>query len=134
MTTTRTIAPASPSTVRVARRAGWLAVGLAAVGFTLFEVSRHDLGLAPFVFLILPDLAFLVGLGEAHEPRQLPRRAVPLYNFLHEPVLPLGLLAVLSFVDLGLVLFAGALLWFAHVALDRAAGYGQRTPDGWQRV
>jgi hypothetical protein len=30
--------------------------------------------------------------------------------------------------------FTGTLLWFAHVALDRAAGYGQRTPDGWQRV
>lgn len=134
MTASRTIAPATPSTVRVARRAGWLALGLAFVGFALFEIVKHDLGLAPLVFLILPDLAFVVGLGEAHDPRRLPGRAVPLYNLLHQPLLPLGLVAVLSFVDLGLVPFAGALLWFAHVALDRAAGYGQRTPDGWQRV
>ena len=116
------------------RRLGWLIAGLAVAGFAALQIMRHDLGLAPIVFLILPDLAFLVGLGDAHEPRQMPARAVPPYNLLHQPLLPLALIGVLSFVDLGLVLFTGALMWFAHIALDRAAGYGQRTPDGWQRV
>ncbi len=39
----------------------------------------------------------------------------------------------LGWLVLGLA-FTWTLLWFAHVALDQAAGYGQRTPDGWQRV
>ena len=135
MTATRPLATAgAPSAIRVARRAGWLVLGLAFAGFAVSEIATHDLGLAPLAFLVLPDLAFLIGLGERHEPRQLPARSVPLYNLLHQPLLPLGLVAVASVVGSGPALFAGALFWFAHAALDRAAGYGQRTPDGWQRV
>jgi hypothetical protein len=121
-------------TNRSARRAGWLVLGLVVAGFAVLEIATLDLGLAPVAFLILPDLAFLAGLGEPHEPRQVPARAVPIYNLLHQPLVPIGLVGAVSFLGLGLALLAGALFWFAHVALDRAAGYGQRTPDGWQRV
>jgi len=29
--------------------------------------------------------------------------------------------------------FIGALAWMLHIALDRALGYGLRTPDGFRR-
>jgi hypothetical protein len=30
-------------------------------------------------------------------------------------------------------LFAGGLGWLAHIAIDRAVGYGLRSPAGFQR-
>ncbi len=47
MTATRTITPArAGATGQVARRAGWLVLGIAVAGFAPFEVSRHDFRLA----------------------------------------------------------------------------------------
>ena len=87
------------------------------------------------VFAIGPDLAFLAGIG--HRRRlvqgQMPSRAVPAYNALHRiwGPLALGLLAAIGLVPPALLV--GALVWLFHIFLDRAIGYGLRTPDGFQR-
>ena len=88
------------------------------------------------LFAIGPDLAFFVGVGRkttlAHG--QMPSRAVPAYNALHRVSGPivLGLLAAVGVLPPALLV--GALVWGFHIFLDRAIGYGLRTPDGFQRA
>lgn len=85
------------------------------------------------VFAVLPDLALFLGIGASHQPGQLPRRAVPAYNVLHHPALPVALLAAFATGLLGSYWLVAGLAWLAHISFDRACGYGLRTWDGWQR-
>jgi hypothetical protein len=133
-------------------RVAWLVVGIVLAAFAVYEVVVHDLDpLLLVAFVVAPDLAFLVGAGQPHALDQLPRRAVPWYNVAHQPVLPLvvialalvALLAARLLNDdparweaaraLPLVAYTAGITWLAHIALDRAFGFGLRTPDGWQR-
>ena len=86
------------------------------------------------LFAVLPDAAFLLALGQTHQRGQLARRAVPAYNLLHHPVAPALLLAAATAGLVGSWWLVAALAWGAHVAFDRAAGYGLRTAQGWQRA
>jgi hypothetical protein len=127
----------APTTRLTLRRPGWFLLGALVTAFAIFEVVKHGLGLGPIlVFALLPDLAMLAGIGQPHQKGQMPARAVPLYNLTHNPLLPISLLVVVSlgiFKPLDLFWFVGGLTWLAHIAFDRALGYGPRTPDGWQR-
>jgi len=58
-------------------------------------------------------------------------RAVPFYNAAHALFGPLALSAA-GLVAGPLVLGLG-LVWLSHVLVDRAVGYGLRTPEGFQR-
>lgn len=53
------------------------------------------------------------------------------YNVVHTTVLPiaLALLSLLLNMDLGLQL---ALIWLAHIGMDRMVGYGLKYPDGFK--
>src|SRR5262245_16311666 len=144
--------PQSMRASSAVRRVGWLVVGLGLTVFAIYEVVVHDLGPLPIiVFAVLPDLAFLVGATDPHEPGQVPPRTVPLYNLLHRPVVPLAIIALALIALLAiriivtdpeafeatrhvpLIAYVAGLTWLGHVALDRAIGFGLRTPDGWQR-
>jgi hypothetical protein len=83
-------------------------------------------------FLIGPDLALLLGAGRGLARGQLHPRAVPLYNLLHRPIGPVVLAVVAIAFDT--TLLVGALAWAVHVGVDRLAGYGLRTADGFQRA
>jgi hypothetical protein len=118
----------------VVRRAAWLVFAVALVAFAAAEVGKLHLGPWPIVvFLIFPDLSFLAAIGVPTEQGRLATRAVPIYNFVHRPIVPL---AIISVATLGLVprfwLVAGV-SWLAHIAIDRTVGYGLRGVDGWQR-
>ena len=80
-----------------------------------------------------PDLALLLGIGRDLAPGQLHPRAVPLYNALHHPAGPLALAAVVALGLLATPWLATAGAWAVHIAIDRAVGYGLRTPEGFQR-
>jgi hypothetical protein len=82
-------------------------------------------------FAVMPDIALFVGMAPGLAKGQLHPRAVPLYNALHHPAGP-ALLALASIV-LGTPWLAGALAWGIHIAVDRAVGYGPRTPKGFLR-
>ena len=88
------------------------------------------------LFAIGPDLAFFAGVGQKSTlvHGQMPSRAVPFYNALHRVYGPiaLGLLATIGLLPPALLV--GALVWGVHIFLDRAIGYGLRTPDGFQRA
>jgi len=45
----------------------------------------------------------------------------------------LGVLAIVAAAVLPAGYLVGALAWALHIAVDRVAGYGLRTPDGFQR-
>jgi len=118
----------------------------------VYEVVVHDLDAAPVLLAaVLPDLTFLLGIGQPHGRGQLPARAVPAYNLAHRPILPLlviglsvGALLAARVLNaeidtwesaraIPLLAYAAGLAWLAHIAIDRACGFGLRTPDGWQR-
>jgi len=118
---------------RVAYAVG--AVALLVASIAVFVSTDAGWWVFP-VFAIAPDLAFLAGIGHKGPlvHGQMPSRAVPAYNALHRifgPII-LGLLAALGVVAPALLV--GALVWGFHIFLDRAIGYGLRTPDGFQRA
>ena len=115
---------------RIALRllAAAIAIGLLALAIEIAGVGTWQLWIA----FVLPDVALLAGAARGLQRGQLAPRAVPLYNALHHPAGPL-LAVVVAAALLPDAWLAAALAWGAHVAMDRAAGYGLRTPEGFQR-
>ncbi|EST22274.1 DUF4260 family protein [Streptomyces niveus] len=120
-------------------RTAWVVAFVLLLVFAVFEATKYGgwVLVAALAGAVAPDLSFLAGLsGGPHQHGQLPRRAVPLYNLLHRPVVPvvvmLGCLIPES-PSVAVPVFNFGLAWLVHIAADRALGYGLRTPDGWQR-
>jgi hypothetical protein len=117
-----------------------IAYGLGALALLAAAVVvfvRVDAGWWVFLaFGLGPDLAFLAGIGQTRSLArgQMAPRAVPLYNALHRVWGPLALGLVATTGVIPPVFLVGALTWGVHVFVDRAIGYGLRTPDGWQRT
>ena len=102
----------------------WLrAEGLAAFGFS--SAIYFAIGGPWWLYLVLllaPDLAMLGYLGG-------PKIGAVLYNVVHSYVGPAAL-AVIGAVT-GSVAFGVALIWFAHIGLDRFLGYGLKYPSAF---
>ena len=110
-----------------------VAAGAVLLSAAVVVALQAHTGLVPvLLFAVLPDAAFLLAIGQPHRPGQLAARAVPAYNLLHHPLTPLVVLTV-SLVA-GPYWSVVALTWLAHIAFDRAAGYGLRNAEGWQRA
>ncbi|RWB75571.1 DUF4260 domain-containing protein [Mesorhizobium sp.] len=78
-----------------------------------------------FALLILaPDLSMLGYLAG-------PRVGADTYNALHILIAPL-VLALAGVLLAGPITTAVALIWIAHIAIDRALGYGLKLPTGFQ--
>ncbi len=105
-----------------------IAIGLLAIAIEIAGVGTWQL----WVAFVLPDVALLAGAARGLQRGQLAPRAVPLYNALHHPAGPL-LAVIVAAALLPDAWLAAALAWGAHVAMDRAAGYGLRTREGFQR-
>lgn len=100
-------------TVRMLLRLEGLAIAIAAVA--LFADGDHSWWL--FALLILaPDISFAAyALG--------PAAGAAAYNLLHNLVLPIALGTASALTDTGWGI-AVALVWLAHIGVDRALGYG----------
>jgi Domain of unknown function (DUF4260) len=100
-------------TVRLLLRLEGLAIGVAAI--VLYADGDHSWWL--FLLLALaPDLSFAAyALG--------PAAGAAAYNMVHNLVFPiaLGTAAVLQGTEWAV---AVALIWLAHIGIDRALGYG----------
>ncbi|GAA4619882.1 DUF4260 family protein [Actinoallomurus vinaceus] len=128
-------APTPHPVLRTAARIGWLALALFFTAFAVLEVVNHGvLALAAAVlFAIAPDLTMLIGASEGGHGRLSPR-AVPYYNAAHRFWVPFALVVAYSFGPVNWPpLFAAGLGWLAHIAYDRAFGYGLRDRDGRRR-
>lgn len=79
---------------------------------------------------VAPDTALLIGISAAPAFERLPSYAVRPYNVLHSPAIPAGLLAAAVLTRRSRPAVAG-LAWLGHIGVDRAFGYGRRTPEGY---
>ena len=130
-----TYATSTTTTTRsTSARLGYALVAAALVAAIVLELARHGGYWQLAAFGLAPDLALVLGVGAGLAKGQLHPRAVGTYNLLHRFWGPLALaaLALLSVIPAGFLI--GALAWTFHIALDRAIGYGLRTPDGFQRA
>jgi len=117
---------------RMTRRHLWLIPGLAVGVYASTLASQKDLGLLPLlVFAIVPHLSVLVGIGQPHVRGQLAPRAVPLFNAMHHPALPLAVVALAAAGVLSPFWLVGAMAWLAHIVVDWAFGDGLRSADGF---
>ena len=78
------------------------------------------------VLLFMPDLS-MVGYLRG------PRVGAAAYNAVHTYAAPLALAAVAALAGWSLGLPV-ALVWAAHIGLDRALGYGLKRPDGFRQT
>jgi hypothetical protein len=114
-------------------RLAYAALSVALLAGLALEVATTDTAWwLVVVFLLGPDIALFLGIGSGLEKGQLHPRAVPLYNTLHRYWGPAAL--TLASIVLPEGWLAAALAWALHVSLDRAIGYGLRTPEGFQRI
>jgi hypothetical protein len=128
---TQAIVPVQDRRRRLQRRHLWLTPGLAVAVLANSIAQSNDLGLVPLLaFGILPHLAVLIGIGQHREPGQLAPRAVPVFNTMHHPLLPLALAGVAAVGILPAFWLVGALAWLSHIVIDWALGEGLRTSDG----
>lgn len=101
------------------------AEGAALLGVSIFLYARYGDGWLLFVLLILaPDLSMLGYVGG-------PVSGAVAYNLAHTTVLPL-LLAVVGVVMGGVATLSVALIWMAHIGMDRAMGYGLKRTTGFR--
>jgi len=96
--------------------------GAALVVLSVLIYARRDGGWLRFFLLFLaPDVSFLAyTLG--------PRAGAAIYNALHTLLGPAALTLVGVLRD-NKTAVAVALVWFAHVGMDRALGYGLKYAD-----
>ena len=97
-------------------------LALLAASVIAFTITAPNLTL--FAALLLsPDLAMIAYLRG-------PRNGAISYNLAHLKILPLALgsIGLLTGSTLELQL---ALIWFAHIGMDRAAGYGLKLETGF---
>lgn len=119
--------------IRHAKRLGWGLAVLALSASIVLQIRADGGGWLVLAFVLIPDLGLMAGMAHGLNKGQLAPRAVPLYNALHRFIGP-GVLAALVLGGLlPLVWFAAALGWALHLSIDRAAGYGLRSIDGFQR-
>ena len=107
--------------VDLAIRLEWAAVAAAAVIF------YGMIGVSWWLFALLilaPDLSMLGYLAG-------PRIGAIAYNALHILIAPLVLALAGAFLA-GRVTLAVTLIWIAHIAIDRALGYGLKLPSGFR--
>lgn len=99
------------------------AATLALVAIFFFTVTGASWWL--FALLILaPDLSMLAYLGG-------PRLGAIGYNAAHLYAAPIVLAAIGWLGNVG-ILLSVALVWFAHIAIDRALGFGLKLPTGFK--
>lgn len=77
------------------------------------------------VLFLAPDLSFLGYLAG-------PGIGAATYNVAHAYIVPGGLLAVSTTGSA--IAFDLALIWGAHIALDRTLGYGLKYPEGFGKT
>ncbi|WP_246691864.1 MULTISPECIES: DUF4260 domain-containing protein [unclassified Mesorhizobium] len=102
-------------------RLEWAVVAAVAIVFYAWSgVSWWLFGL----LILAPDLSMFGYLGG-------PRTGAIAYNALHILIVPVLLLLV-GYLSGHAVAIAVALIWIAHIAIDRALGYGLKLPTGFQ--
>jgi hypothetical protein len=102
-------------------RLEWAVVAVAAV---VFYASAGASWWLFAVLILAPDLSMFGYLGG-------PRIGAIAYNALHILIVPV-LLLLAGHLSGNAAAIAVALIWIAHIAIDRALGYGLKLSTGFQ--
>lgn len=102
-----------------------LVLGTLALGVVWYGFSDYGWFIYIVLFL-LPDISMA---GYLHDPRA----GAVVYNLGHSFVAPL-LLAAVSFWLQAPTLYLIALLWIAHIGIDRALGFGFKLPSDFRNT
>jgi hypothetical protein len=76
------------------------------------------------VLLLAPDLSMLGYLAR-------PRVGAAIYNTFHTYAVP-ALVGALGLIFASPLMVAVALIWFAHIGMDRTVGYGLKYPSSFK--
>lgn len=99
--------------------------GLVVLGAAVLAYASLGAPWLLFALLILvPDLAMIGYVGG-------PRVGAVVYNLAHTYVAP-ALLGTLGLIGARPAVMAAALVWTAHIGLDRALGFGLKRPTGFK--
>jgi hypothetical protein len=113
-------AGAASGGVRTLLRLEGVALAMASVVFySYFEGSWTMFA----ILLLAPDLSFLGYLGG-------PRAGAAVYNTAHAAIIPM-LLGIVGMVVPSALAMHLALIWSAHIGIDRALGYGLKYDAGF---
>lgn len=106
----------------------WLRVeGAAVLALSAVLYSRGELGwIAFFILLFVPDVSMLGYLAGA-------RAGAVAYNAAHTYTVP-ALLGGFAYYGQRADLLSVALIWAAHIGLDRLLGYGLKLPTGFRHT
>lgn len=108
---------------------GWVRMVLRAEGLAIFSLAvaayaTFGMGLKVFlIFFLLPDVAFAGYLAGA-------RVGAICYNLTHSSIGAVSCLLA-ALVMPSPTWTAAGLIWFAHIGLDRALGYGLKYSQGF---
>jgi hypothetical protein len=97
-------------------------VALAVASMVFYSYFEGSWGMFALLLLV-PDLSFLGYLGG-------PRAGAATYNIAHAAILPM-LLGIVGMVVPSALAMHLALIWSAHIGLDRALGYGLKYDAGF---
>jgi hypothetical protein len=109
--------------LRILRSEGLVLLAVALAAF--FTALDEPFWLVPLL-LLAPDL-FMVGYARST------RTGAALYNFAHSYPAP-ALLGVVAVASANHLWQAVALVWFAHIGMDRALGYGLKYDGSFQQT
>ena len=111
----------------------WIVPGLAIAVYANAVANEHGLGLVPLLlFGILPNVALVLGPGHATERGQLAPRAVPLWNALHHPAVPLVVAGIAATGAIPAFWLVGGLAWLGSLVVAWGFGDGLRSADGFR--
>ena len=123
-----------PSRIRLRRRHALLLVGLGLSMAASSQAEAHGIGLVPVIlFAIAPRMPILLGIRQPKAPGGVARRVVPLFNAMHEPLLPLAIVGLGMAGVLPALWLVGALAWLGQLVIDWGLGDGLRAADGTLR-
>jgi hypothetical protein len=115
-----------PAGLRLLRPATLLraeGVALLALGVMLYWVNGES-WLLFGVLLLAPDLSMLGYLAG-------PRVGAAIYNAFHAYGIP-AVVGALGMILASPLMVAVALIWFAHIGMDRTVGYGLKYPSSFK--
>lgn len=122
----------APPPRRLALRHLWIVPGIGIALFANAQSAAHGVGLVPLLlFGIAPHLPALAGIRQPLGRGQLAPRAVPLFNAMHQPALPLAVAALAATGVLSSFWLVGGLAWLSHIVVDWGFAKGSRNRDGY---
>ncbi|GAA0413717.1 MAG: DUF4260 domain-containing protein [Bacillota bacterium] len=99
--------------------------GAAVLMISIFFYAMYDFSWFVFaIFLLVPDISMVGYMKNT-------KSGATLYNIFHSYILPV-LLVVIGFLFLYSFLIMIALIWIAHIGMDRMIGYGLKYPTAFK--